>query len=97
MSKGGGAYGFKAYAGLLLVIASTKSKCHNLSCLEDVMIQSVKNVAWLEWFRLRLPRFLPLAIALVDGLILLHAASYRLNDLTGAWKKLIFLSRKPQS
>ena len=86
MSKGGGAHGFKAYAGLLLVIASTKSKCHNLSCLEGVLIQSVKNVAWLEWFRLRLPHIVPVSFALVDGLILLHAASYRLNDLTGAWQ-----------
>ena len=43
MSKGGGAHGFKAYAGLLPLIASTKSSCHNFSCLEDVMIQSVKK------------------------------------------------------
>ena len=43
MSKGGGAHGLKAYAGLLPVIASQKSKCHNFSCLEDVMIQSVKK------------------------------------------------------
>lgn len=97
MSKGRGAHGFKAYAGLLPVIASTKSKCHNLSCLEDVMIQSVKNVAWLEWFRLRLPRFVLVSSALVDGLILLHAASYRLNNLTGAWQKLIPFSRKLRS
>lgn len=44
MSKGGGAHGFKAYAGLLLVIANAKSECYNFSCLEDVMIQSVKKL-----------------------------------------------------
>ena len=61
------------------------------------MIRRAKNVAWLEWFRLRLPHFVPVSFALVDGLILLHAASYRLNDLTGAWQKLISFSRKLQS
>ena len=43
MSKGGGAHGLKAYAGLLPVIVNTESKCHTFSCLEDVMIQSVKK------------------------------------------------------
>ena len=62
MSKGRGAHGLKAYARLLLVNASTKSKCHILSCLEDVMIQSIKNMTWLEWFRLRLPRFVPVSL-----------------------------------
>ncbi len=53
------------------------------------MIQSIKNVAWLEWFRLRLPRFVPVSFAVVDKPTLLHAVSYRLNDLKGAWQKLI--------
>ena len=48
MSEGRGAHGLKANARLFLVMAGIKSKCHRLGCLEDVIIQIIKNVAWLE-------------------------------------------------
>lgn len=52
------------------------------------MVQSVKDVAWLEWFRLRLPHIVPVSFALVDGLILLHAASIDLMTIQGPGKNL---------